>query len=111
VSEQFPPADRPFIPPPPPTSDSLYSAETLRLKADEIANDAKNALIMSLIGLLCFGMILGVLAFKKANAALENINIYQVGQDKRGLATTAKVIAIIDIIVWVAGIALRIALR
>ena len=111
MSEQFPPADRPFIPPPPPTSDSLYSPETLRQKADEIANDAKNALIMSLVGILCFGLILGVVAFKKANAAIENINIYQVAQDKRGLAITAKVIAIIDIILWAAAIALRIALR
>jgi len=42
---------------------------------------------------------------------LETIHIYQVAQDKRGLAMTAKILSIIDIVLWAAGLVLRFALR
>jgi hypothetical protein len=108
VSQQPPPFSEPFVPPPPPTGSSLYSPETLAAKAASAASDAKNALIMSIIGLFCFGFILGFLAFRKANEAIETIDIYQVAQDKRGLATTAKVLGVIDIVLWATGLLLRI---
>ena len=108
---QTPPGDQPFVPPPPPTTDALYSPETARLKAAEVASDAKNALILAIFGLFCFGFILGFLAYRKANSALETIDIYQVAQDKRGLAMTAKVLGIIDIVGWVIALFARILLR
>lgn len=112
MSAQQPPTNDPFIPPPPPVSGNpLFSPETLTAKAAEIASDAKNALIMSIIGLFCFGFIFGILAFRKANAALENISIYGVAQEKRGLATAAKIIGILDIVLWVLALVARIALR
>jgi hypothetical protein len=88
----------------------MYSQEVLAAKAAGAASDAKNALIMSIVGLFCFGFILGVLAFRKANEAIETIDIYGVAQEKRGLATAAKVIGVLDIIFWVLALIAKIAL-
>lgn len=113
MSAQQPPTNDPFVPPPPPpvSGNPMFSPETLRAKATEAASDAKNALIMSIIGLFCFGFIFGILAFRKANAALETISAYDVAHEKRGLATAAKIIGIIDIVLWVLALVARIALR
>jgi len=88
----------------------MYPPDVLAAKAKEAADDAKQALIMSLVGLVCFGFILGFLAFRKANSAIETIDLYQVAQDKRGMATVAKVLGIVDIVGWVIGIIARFAL-
>jgi hypothetical protein len=111
VSQQPPGYNDPFIPPPPPIVNSLYSPETLQAKAAEAASNAKNALILSLVGLVCFGFIFGVLAYRKANEAIETIDIYQVAQDKRGIAMTAKVLGIIDIAFWAVALLARIFVR
>lgn len=106
---QIPPEqNQPFVPPPPPqTGNPMYSAETLAAKAAAVSRDARNALIMSIIGLLCFGFILGFLAFRKANEALDTIRIYDVAHDKRGIALAAKILAVIDIVGWIVGLILR----
>ena len=88
----------------------MYSPEVLAAKATAAAADAKQALILSIVGLFCFGFILGYLAFRKANEALETIAIYGVAQEKRSLAMTAKVLGIIDIVAWIAGLIARFAL-
>jgi hypothetical protein len=112
VSAQQPPPNEPFIPPPPPvTGNPMFSPEVLAAKAAEVASDAKNALIMSIFGVFCFGFILGILAFRKANEALETISIYGVAQEKRSMAMAAKIIGILDIVLWVFGLVARIALR
>lgn len=111
MSAQQPPNNEPFIPPPPPvTGNPMYSREVLAVKAAEAANDAKNALIMSIIGVFCFGFILGILAYRKADSALETIAIYDVAQEKKSMATAAKIIGILDIILWVLGLVARFAL-
>ena len=108
---QQPPSTDPFVPPPPPsTGNPMYSDSVLASKAAAVASDARNALIMSLVGLVCFGFIFGFLAFRKANEALETIDLYQVAQDKRSLAMTAKVIGIIDIVGWIIALIARFAL-
>jgi hypothetical protein len=109
VSQQIPPTNQPFIPPPPPgqTGNPMYPPDVLARKAAEVAAEARSALIMSIIGIFCLGFILGFLAFRKANEALETIQIYEVAQDKRSLAMTAKVLAIVDIALWVVGLILR----
>ena len=114
MSWQQPPNNDPFVPPPPPPTvagNSMYSQEVLAAKAASAASDARNALILSIVGLFCFGFIFGILAFRKANEALETISIYGVAQEKRGLATAAKILGIIDIIFWVLALVARIALR
>ena len=88
----------------------MYSPDVLAAKEKEAADDAKQALIMSLVGLVCLGFILGILAFRKANSAIQIIDQYQVALDKRGMATVAKVLGIVDIIAWVAVIIARFAL-
>lgn len=97
-----------YNPPPPPIGGNpLYEPNVLNAKAREAADDAKHALIMSIIGIFCFGFILGFIAFKKANSALEIMNHYQVAEDKRGIATVAKTLAIIDIVLWALGLIAR----
>lgn len=110
MSQQPPPGD-PFVPPPPPsTGNPMYSDSVLAAKAAEVAKDAKQALIMSLVGLVCFGFIFGFLAYRKANEALQTIDLYQVAQEKRSLAMTAKVIGILDIIGWIIALIARFAM-
>ena len=106
MSEQSPYTEG-FVPPPPPTSNSLYPPEVLAKKADDVASEAKNALILSIVGIFCFGFIFGFLAFRKANEALETIDVYGVAQEKRSLAMTAKVLAILDIVLWGVGLLAR----
>jgi hypothetical protein len=109
MSPQSPDPNQPFVPPPPPSpyGNSPYPPDVLARQAAVVASEAKNALILAIVGLVCFGFIFGILAFRKANQALETIQIYEVAQDKKTLAMTAKVIAIIDIVAWVIGLILR----
>ena len=105
--------DAPFIPPPPPNpvaGSSLYPPHVLESKAKEAASDAKTALILSIVGLFCFGFIFGIIAFKKANNAIELIDIYEVAKESRGLAMGAKILAIFDIVGWVIALLARIFL-
>lgn len=82
----------------------MYSPDVLASKTKQASDDTRNALIFSIIGLFCFGFIFGFLGFRKANEAIETIDIYEVAKDKRSLAMVAKVLGIIDIVGW--GIAL-----
>ena len=105
--------DAPFIPPPPPNpvaGSSLYPPHVLESKAAEATSDAKTALILSIIGVFCFGFIFGIIAFKKANNAIEIIDIYEVAKDSRSLAMVAKVLAIFDIVGWVIALIARLVL-
>jgi len=107
---QQPPAD-PFVAPPPPiVGNPLFPPHVLESKAAEVREESRNALIMSIFGLICFGFILGYLALRKANSALETISVYQVAQERRGIAMTAKVLAIVDIVAWIVGLILRFVL-
>ena len=88
----------------------MYPPDELARKAASVAAEARTALILSVVGLFCFGFIFGFLAYRKANEALETIAIYEVAQEKRSLAMTAKVIGIIDIVGWIIALVARIAL-
>jgi hypothetical protein len=89
----------------------MYPQDVLAAKTASAASDAKNALILSIVGLFCFGFILGILAFRKANEALETIATYGVAPEKRGIAMVAKILGIIDIVFWVIALIARFALR
>lgn len=107
-----PPPSEPFVPPPPPfTGNPMYPPDMLAQKAAVVASEAKTALILSILGIFCFGFIFGFLAYRKANEALQNIDIYDVAHDKRGMATAAKIIGIIDIVLWALGLVLRLGLQ
>ena len=106
---QNPPDNQPFVPPPPPSpyGNSIYPPDMLASKAAYVASEAKTALILSIVGIFCFGFIFGYLAIRKANDALETIQIYNVAHEKKGLAMTAKILAIVDIVFWILGIIAR----
>lgn len=107
MSQQPPPND-PFVAPPPPSiGNPMYPSDVLAAKAAAAASDAKNALIFGVLGLICFGFIFGFLAIRQANKAIETIDLYEVAQDKRGLATVAKFLGIFDIAAWVVVLVLR----
>jgi hypothetical protein len=89
----------------------MYSPEVLAAKARDVAAQSRDALILSIVGLFCAGFILGFLAYRKANEALETIQIYEVAQEKRSIVLTAKVLGIIDIVGWIFAIIARFALR
>jgi hypothetical protein len=106
--------DAPFIAPPPPSpveGSSLYPPEVLQAKAQEAKSDAKNALILSIVGLFCFGFIFGIIAYKKAANAIEIIDIYEVARDSRSLAVGARILAVVDVIGWVIALVARVVLR
>lgn len=68
--------------------------------------EAKDALIYSLIGLFCFGFILGPIAIAKGSKAL-NIIRDDPGYTGKGKATAGIVIGIIDIVGWLLGLIIR----
>ena len=107
MSEQSP-ENAPFVPPPPPSvGNPMYSPDVLAAKAADVAKDTKTALIFSIVGLFCFGFIFGFLAFRKASATIETIDLYQVAQEKRGMAPVAKFLGIFDIVGWIIVMVLR----
>ena len=106
------PPNDPFVPPPPPyMGSSMYPPDMLSQQANVIAAEAKNALLLSILGIFCFGFIFGFIAFRKANSGLQMIDTYNVAHEKRGMLMTAKILAIIDIVLWAVGLLVRIALR
>lgn len=111
MSQQWPPDNQGFVPPPPPVSNSPHSPDVIASKTASAGSDARNALIFGIIGLFCFGFIFGFLALRSANQAIETIDTYEVARDKRGLAVAAKVLGIIDIIGWALLMLSRIFLR
>ncbi len=73
----------------------------------ELSEDAKEALKYAIIGLFCFGIILEPIAISKALKAKKMIaaNPNLTGS---GRATAALIIAIVGLLLWVAGILVRI---
>jgi hypothetical protein len=86
----------------------MYPPDMLAQQANVIASEAKTALLLSILGVFCFGFIFGFIAFRKANSGLQMIDTYNVGHEKRGMLMTAKVLAIIDIVLWALGLLLRV---
>jgi hypothetical protein len=92
----------PFIPPPPPPQppigDPLYPPYVLQQKAQQVKDDMRTSLILGLLGLFCCGFILGYFAFRRADDAIETIDIYGVLTERRSMAVALKVLGIFDIV-------------
>ena len=86
----------------------MYPPDVLEAKAKEAAEGAKSALIFAIIGVFCFGLILGILAFRRANHALKIMDQYGVAQDKRGIAMGAKILGLVDFILWALGVIVQV---
>ena len=76
--------------------------------ATTVCKEAKDALIMSIIGLFCFGIILEPLAIAKANEARRKMAADPTLTGS-GMATAATVIAVIGLVLWVLGIIARVS--
>jgi hypothetical protein len=103
--------DPTFVPPPPPSfqpGKSFHPPYLLEQKRREAESDAKTALILTVVGFVACGIILGLIALPKANNALEIIKIYEVAEDSRSMAMAAKVLAIIEVFGWAALLLLQI---
>lgn len=72
--------------------------------------EASEALTYALIGIFCFGIILGPIAISKGSKALNIIN-EDPGYEGRGKATAGIIIGIIDIIFFIVAILIQIARR
>ena len=70
---------------------------------------ARQALIYSIVGLFCFGIVLGPLAISKAKSA-KMIIAGTPGMRGEGMAQAALIIGSIDVGLWVLGLVARFAL-
>lgn len=104
-----------FTPPPPPNppppGNQMYPPDVLRAKTAEAESEAKNALIMGIVGIFCLGLILGIFAIKKSSNAISIIDTYGVAPEKRGMAMAGKILGILDIIGWAIVIVANVASR
>jgi hypothetical protein len=68
---------------------------------------ARDALATAIFGIFCCQIICGPYAVKRANDAQQEIDMYPSYLQGEGLATAAKIIGIIDIVLFVIGFFLR----
>jgi hypothetical protein len=99
-----------WTPPPPPDESSIYSASTRDHYAEEIKKQATKALIFGILSLVCCPLIFSFMGYNAANEALLNIDLYEVGQDKRGIAQAGKVLSIVGAVLWIVSVIIRIML-
>ena len=62
---------------------------------------ARDALVTAIVGIFCCQIIFGPVALTRAGRAKEMINLYPESIGGRGMATTAQVIGVIDILLFV----------
>ena len=98
-----------WTPPPPPDDGSMFSAGTREHYAKEIRNESTKAVVFGILSIFCCPPIFAYLAFNKAQEVITNIEIYEVEEGRRGMATAAKVLAIVGITLWVLSVIIRIA--
>ncbi|MGB9006062.1 MAG: DUF4190 domain-containing protein [Candidatus Aminicenantales bacterium] len=70
--------------------------------------EAKDALIYSIIGIFCFGIILGPIAISKASKAMNIINS-DPGYTGKGKATAGLIIGIIDVVFWLLALIINLS--
>jgi len=95
-------------PPPPQHENALHSQGTLEYYAAEIRSGSNKALIFGILSIFCCPPIFAYYAYTTADEVITNIAVYEVEQNRRGMAQAGKVLAIIGIVLWVIGIILRV---
>ncbi len=105
--------EKEWTPPPPPEApkDSLYSQGTLEYYEKEISTGAVKSLVFGILSIGCCPPLFAYLGYTTAQEVLTNIDIYEVGEGKRGLAQIGKILSIAGVILWIIGIILRVVLR
>lgn len=102
--------DQEWTPPPPP-EDSIFSSGTREFYAKEARASARNSLIFGILSLFCCGIIFGFLGYSSGTDAINTIDAYDIGHEKRGLAQVGRMLSIIGFVLWLAMIVLSIAFR
>jgi len=105
------PNDRQWQPPRPPDDGSMFSSGTREYYAEEIKRESTKALIFGALSIFCCPPVFAYLAFTKAQEVIANIDIYEVEDGRRGMATAAKVLAVVGIVVWIVSFIVRLAFR
>jgi len=73
----------------------------------EIEKQAGASLIWGIVGILCFGIILGPFAIYRGNKAKRLIDQHNIGHEHRGKATAGFICGIIGIVSFFVGILIR----
>ena len=76
--------------------------------AGKTCTEARDALIVAILGLFCFGIFLEPWALSKANTAKKLIAADPTLSGS-GMATAATIIAIIGLVLWIIGIIVRVS--
>ena len=76
----------------------------------EAQKQARKAMIAAVVGIFCFGFILGVLAYRWAREAKATLDAAGAAQG-HGLAVAAMVLGAVDVVLWLAGLLARVMLR
>ena len=95
--------------PPPPPEDSIFSSGTREYYAAEIRKGATKALVFGILSVFCCPPIFAYFGYSTAQEVLANIDLYQVEENKKGLAQAAKVLSIAGVALWVLGLVLRLS--
>jgi hypothetical protein len=100
-----------WAPPPPPPEDSVFGSGTRDHYAGLIRSGSTKALVYGILSIFCCPPIFAYLAYTTAEEVLTNIAVYQVEENRAGLAQAAKVLAIVGVVIWGIGTIARFALR
>ena len=87
----------------------MFSAGTREYYAKEIRNESTKAIVFGILSIFCCPPIFAYLAFSKAQEVIMNIELYEVEEGRRGMATGAKVLAVAGIVIWAVSLVIRIA--
>jgi hypothetical protein len=68
--------------------------------AGEIKNQAIASLVVGIVGLLCFGFLLGPFAIYRGSKALRLMRQYNIGLEHKRLAQVGRVLGILGVVVW-----------
>lgn len=97
-----------WTPPPPPDDGSIFSSGTREYYAEEIRKGSLKALVFGLLSIFCCPPIFAYLGYTTAQEVISNIEIYEVEENRKGLAQAGKILSIIGVVLWVIGIIFRI---
>ncbi|HEX8636645.1 MAG TPA: hypothetical protein VF692_01180, partial [Pyrinomonadaceae bacterium] len=88
--------------------DSMFSQGTREYYAGEIRKGATKSLIFGALSIFCCPPLFAYLGYTTAQEVITNIEIYEVEENKRGLAQTGKILSIIGVVLWTVSFFLRI---
>jgi hypothetical protein len=86
--------------------DSPFEYRTLVEKAAYIKRNSLIALGLSILGFLICGF-LGIFSFIVAGSVIETIDYYDICKDRRPLAMAAKVISVMEVVLWTGVLIVR----